>query len=133
MSANGSQLVTVDILNKTLDAREKRMFRAMADMVTQILSHVVTKEEAKNFATKDDLAEVKDDIRLIKETMATKEELEEVKQDVKKMKRSMVTKSDIADLVGEVQTMREELTVVTYQVAEVISRLDDHEKRMHSN
>ncbi len=102
---------------------EKRLLRAMSEVVEEILKEAVTKAE---FEERMDRMVTKAEFEERMDRMVTKAEFEER---MDKVERKMTTKSDISDMVGELQSVRQQLVIVLHQykrTQEQVRRIEKH-------
>jgi len=102
-------------------------FKELKELLSSIAGNMITKDDIKDMATKDDIRSIwdvmatKDDIRAIWDAMATKDDLEGLriatKADIEELRVSM--KADIEELRVSTKAEFEELRYVTSQELQV--------------
>jgi predicted RNase H-like nuclease (RuvC/YqgF family) len=98
----------------------------------------VTKDDLKNFATKDDIKSVKDDIKSVKDVISSMAiKIIDNIEDLKTMKETVSTKDDIQRIISSIdsfgsQTKDHERTAElnTHRIKELEPKVENHEKRI---
>ena len=107
-------------MKNNLPATKEDLQKALALLETKLVTKMVTKEDAKQFATKNELAQteriLRAEIRLSVESVKV-----ELREDMKHMESRIIDHLD--SFLAEVKASSEEREIVSY-------RLSDHEERL---